>query len=71
MCDIWIDYCLYFFTYVDEEDFILSNENKELSKEVYKYNFRYIFEKNKVNINKFFSVEKEDLEGFIERIKID
>ena len=71
MCDIWIDYCLYFFTYVDEEDFILSNENKELSKEVYKYNFRYIFEKNKLNINKFFSVEKEDLEGFIERIKID
>lgn len=69
LCEIWIDYCFYFFLYVDPKDFTLSRDLKELSQEVYTYNFPCILEKNKENISKFYSLDEENLDSFISSIE--
>lgn len=67
VCDIWLDYCFYFYTYINVDDFILNKENDKLNKEIYSLNFKYILEKNRENINKFYSSDNENIDSFLKK----
>ncbi len=50
---------------MDITDFILTKDNKYLAKEIYEYDTNFILEKNKEEINNFFSVDLNEIDKFL------
>jgi hypothetical protein len=71
ICDIWLDYCYYFFTFINFEDFILNKERDILMKEIFNSNFKYVLEKNKDTISKYYSIENENVDLFLKKLQKD
>lgn len=71
LCDIWLDYCYYFFTFVNLDDFVINKERDRLAREIYSLNFNYILEKNKETISKHYSLENDNVDLFLQRMKKD
>jgi hypothetical protein len=62
--EAFLDFCHYFMVMIDKTDFTLTLSNPEINPEV--FNKEKIFEKNKENIDRFYSIQKEDIEKFVE-----
>ncbi len=68
MCDLWLDYCYYFFAFIKVEDFTLNRDKTRLAKEIYAFNFKYLLEKNKDLIDEFYSVDDTNVDNFLNKI---
>jgi len=71
LCDIWLDYCYYFFTFINVEDFVLDKDTDRLGKEIYSLNFKHVLERNIDTIGKYYSIANENVDLFLQRLKKD
>lgn len=65
--ELWLDYSYAFFTKVDEKDFIINRNVKEI--DLTKINPKIVFEKNQENIDKFYECTEENFKSVIEKIQ--
>lgn len=65
----WLDYCMLFFCYINEKDYLLTSEQPKV--DVSKLSQTFVFDENRRNIEEFYAVGDDEMKSFYETINTD